>query len=662
MNQDLNSNYNQSNDDNYTTYQMPNVQKNNQYNNNYQQQPINQPDGKHKKRMKTIIIITVIVIALIASGILLVFNKKNNTQIQLNEMSIVDSLWKDYNSGNITIDEYVKYMLYADYDSDLLSNKYKSLKNVDLIEIDDFIAEHYSELSNDTLRYYAEKINLKGITFELDKENETANNKVALSNLLFEEVHAATQKTTNLNKALLSKNGNFVVWYTTTGDSAIDYNTAKKVADGLESSVQQYTKLFGYNYSFNSNVISKGKTYNNQLKVLQSSNIDTEYLESAMQVYIVNYNHNSKAKYYYGTGKGREIINSILGGDEFGSIIYPYILIKPSAFDDYERLEQIYNHELFHHYQHEILCGQNNCSMSSDPYYADSTANWASSLITNKTTLKGFLNEWADVYRYNSNSLFGRYINEYGEEKAAYAIYVYLYNYSSIVENGVYKIIQAMYKDNFLEYLEKNSTLEERKKIQKEIAIKNLTLNYTNNNLNVPIENRSMSNINDAINIKKNDVILEEVGIGKNGIAYYNINLSENEALKIIVEKDNKYVDVILVAQDENDDFVIIDNSDNKGNEIAFDTNDYKNYRRYYVIIYNNNITLQNYYSLTIKPIQKSESKDNSTNEKYISFSDCNGISDEVSGKIDTYYFDDNGKAYKEVITLFFTDEADIQD
>ena len=624
--------------------------------------------NKPTKNNKSIIAILMILITLLVSAIVIVYfvKNKNDNLTQKENVDISNQLYSDYMNNNITTDEYVRYLLYTQYDTSMLDKKYqKLLKSDSSINIEDLINKYYKELSTETLNYYAKKINLNNITFELDKENEeqTDDNKIALSDMFIQTVYAKSDKVTNLNKAVLSKNGNFVVWYTTTGNSATNYESALKIANGLENTISKYDSLFNSKYNYNSNVISKGTTYKNQQKILENSNIDPIYLESAMQIYLVNYNDSSSAQYISGYGKGKEILNSVFGGDGYGTIAYPYIVIKPSSINDFERLEQLYNHEIFHHYQRDILCGKNECSLSSDPYYSDSTANWASSLATNKTTSSGFLNEWAQVYRYNSNSLLGRYINQYGESKAAYAMFIYLYNYSNIVDNGTQKIIEAMYKSNFLEYLEDNSTLEERKNIQKEIALKNLTLNYSNNNLNIPTESRSMSNINDTINIKKNDVYMEEVGIGKMGLTYFAINLTSNEAIKITIDKDNNYIDAILVAKNESDDYVIIDSSDNKGNQIIFDTNNYKDYQKFYLITYNNNLTLQNYYSLTIKQIKKNDKQESFSNKNYISLIDCDAYySEEIDKRVDTYFFDENNNVKRWVISVYLNASVDPND
>ena len=106
----------------------------------YQQQNL-ESNSKKQKGNKGLLIIIIIVCILLIVGFILINNKKNNN-VSINskeEISSVEKIWEDYNNRILTADEYVKYLLYSDYDSDLLDQKYKSSAKVDLIEIEDFI-------------------------------------------------------------------------------------------------------------------------------------------------------------------------------------------------------------------------------------------------------------------------------------------------------------------------------------------------------------------------------------------------------------------------------------------------------------------------------------------------------------------------------------------
>lgn len=219
-------------------------------------------------------------------------------------------------------------------------------------------------------------------------------------------------------------------------------------------------------------------------------------------------------------------------------------------------------------------------------------------MVTNKTINEGFLNEWATVPRHNSNSLLKGYVEKYGETNASYALFVYLYNYSSYVTDGKKIIKDAMYQDNFLEYLEVNSTIEERSKIQKQIALKNLTNDYLNKNINVSEEAKSIDSIKDIINIKNIESI-NDAFVEKMGISYYKITIPKYTAVKIEIDRKHNGFDSALVAVKDNK-YLVLDSSATSNEKIEFNTNDYDIYEDYYLIIYNNYLTTTSEYSLSL--------------------------------------------------------------
>lgn len=607
------------------------------------------------------VLILIIIFFIVGIGLLFYFNKNKQTdEIIKSDLNVSNQLYKDLEDKKISVDEYVKYHLYAEYDRDLLKDEYKNLElSNETIDIEYLINNHYDELSQETIKFFAKKINLENITFELDKENEKTSQDSSWLDLFLLKVSAKEEKVTNLNQVILSSSGNFVIWYTTTGDSGIDFKTAKEIADGLESTVKKFESFFGYDYSSEAEIFSEGKTYQNQIKILNNVNIDSNYLKTATQVYLVNYNESSLAQYVSGYGKGKEIINSIFGGDDYGSIVFPYIIIKPSSFSDSERLAQLYNHELFHHYQRHILCGHSNCTLSKDLYYQEATANWASALVTTKTTNEGFLNEWASVPRRNSNSLLKEYVEKYGETNASYAMFVYLYNYSSNVNDGRNKIKYAMYQEKFLEYLEANSTTEERSKLQKQIALKNLTNDYLNKNINVSDEKKSVDNIKDIVNIKNNDSI-NDIIVEKMGISYYKISIPQYTAVKIGIDRKNNGFDSVLVAVKDNK-YLVLYSSVTSNEKIEFNTNDYDIYEDYYLIIYNNYLTTTSEYSLSLIEVTRDEPRP-STWKFIYPVIDCElEANKNVKDGMTTFFVDEDHKIIGISTNLTFYDKKTAQ-
>lgn len=601
---------------------------------------------KSNKKMILVILSLIIVLVGIIASIIII---KGNKQQLDNNINISYQLLKDYENGEITTDEYVRYSLYAEYDKDLLDKRYSNLSGSEAaIHTDELIDKYYSELSDETLRYYINKVNLENITFELDKENEDSN-KVAVSDVLIDKVYAKGDKVTNLNKAILSKNGNFVVWYTTTGDSAISKDKAQKVADDIEKTVEKYDSLFRSEFKFESNVLSKGNKYKDQLKVLKAENIDSKYLESAMQIYIVDYNDDSKAKYITGSTFLSESFTKLFGaGDKFGSIAFPYILLRPSSFSNYEDLAQLYNHELFHHYQHNILGGEN-LTISNDPYIVEATANWASSLVTNKTTSVGYLNEWAGTARKYSSDLMGdEWIKEHGIGNVGYALFVYLNNYSNFVNNGTEKIIEAIYEEDSLLYLEDNATKEELTKIQETIALNNLSQSYTNKNLLVDVSEDEYP-IKLKENITKN-MSFDNARLNKGAIDYYLLDNNSDKEYEITLVRDNNNVMATLIGKNGNKYELLQTSSIDKTNYI-FNTNDYSNeYDKIYIAILNILPRLKNYYSLTINETEKVEQLDQGEKGKYYT------VNADLGYKV--YFNEPEGFKYNEKLTNVYKYDA----
>ena len=586
---------------------------------------------------------------------LLLMHKENKTMVN-SKLTTAEALYNDYSKKKLTTDEYVKNLLFDKYNEDLLEDKYKSLKKSDLSDIDRFIKSHENELSESTLKYYAEKLALKGVTFELNKDNnEKGEDKLALSDLFIKEINASEESVTNLEHALLSKNKNFIVWYTNSGESAVDYNTAKTVADGLENTVEDYKKIFNSDFILKIDIFSKGDIYNKQKNILKKENISEEYLEKALPVYLVNYTDNVIATYIGGSGFIRKLWDKISGGDKYGAISMPYIIIKPSELKkDSERTMQIYNHELFHHYQYTSLCGDTECEPGNDPYILDATANLASALVTKKTTTYGFLNEWAGTARtYSSNLLSKEWIKKYGEDKVGYALFVYLYNYSKLF-GGIDMITKSIYEDNALEVLSSYAGTNGSIEVQRELSLKNLTQDYDNMNLIQSPDYDGKLNIIDVNNYINDNKSLNE--IYPLAINYYKLSYNKDKYYDINFKREN-YNAVLFLITEKNNRFAVIDSVEKLyDHDNTLSTKDYSSYDNLYVVVANTK-PVSDTYELTFTP-KKREKKKN----YYLSFYDCSIMSEDISKKIDTYYFNEADISYKLVVTQYFTNDVDIED
>ena len=563
---------------------------------------------KNKKIIAVILLI--IGVGLIGTGVYFnLFSKDNKKKEKNSEILLTTKLLKDYEEGKITTDEYVRYNLYAEYDDSLLGDEYSSFeKDESAIHTSELIDKYFDELSDETKKYYVENISLKGVTFELNKENEEEieeDDSLGLADFFVEDVYAKTDKATNLNKAVLSSEGNFVVWYTTTGTSAITKEEAEKVAADLEKTREEYDKLSSNKFEFEGNILSEGKQHKNKIKILESLGIDTDYLIDALQVYIVEYKDTSAAKFIQLPSLWERFWGDFIGTtDPYGVTVYPYILIRPSSFENYENVAQLYNHEFFHYYQHNVLCGRNDCTSDMvDIYSVEATANWASSLATTKTTDKGYLNEWAvTAFNFSSNLMSDEWAEKYGIDKVGYALFVYFYNYSNIVEDGTNKIIESIYKEDSLKYLQENATMEELAKIQEEMAYKHLKQDYVNKNLIIDPEYGAKLDLQQTIT---KDTNIKNKELNKIGIDYYLLDVNSNkQQFKISLNRNTEDVNVTVIGlKDKN--YTLLETSNIDKNEYVFNTNAYGEYDKLYIAVTNSSLVKINKYSLSIQKTDK---------------------------------------------------------
>ena len=269
-------------------------------------------------------------------------NVSKNVDTEIAKME--NQLWNDFNNGLITTDEYIRYNLYNIYDKSLLNERYEDVPE---IRIDDLISKYYDELSKDTINLYIDYYSLSNISFNLN--NDTPSIK-PLANTISNET------TVNLNKAYLSSNGNFLIWYTNEGKSAIQYSDVEKYAELLENIISQYDNMFDVKYYFKSKAISSGKRYHDQLKVLNNNGIDEKYMTEAMHIYIYDLNSETNAGLYHSLDESNngltDFINKYLYSSEDDTIITPYISLNSSFINNNSsNFEDTIAHEMFHHYQ-----------------------------------------------------------------------------------------------------------------------------------------------------------------------------------------------------------------------------------------------------------------------------------------------------------------------
>lgn len=582
------------------------VQYNEQFDNNSKE------TTKNKKKRKTpIIIIILIIVILIGSfgyvGIqYLEKNKKKEKPTsdiaekeELEQTNTLEKLKMDYESGILSVNDYFNQLVYLEYDSSQLDQKYVSNYYSTECEFDtDMILDQYfDELDQDIIRFYLTNKSMANVSLGYETTvNQTNNNVNYEVKLLKDEIDKGNAFNHRLNKVYLSQNGNFLIWYTDIGDDAITDEQLQSIATGLENTISLYEQKFGIKYSYNPYIDNKyfNEDWKNAKETLTQNHISTSVLQAAMSVYVYDTGSNSVLASYIDQQDAakwinRSLILDIL--DEDGIINYPYIVINRNGFENNESLVQLYNHELFHHMQYLYCTSTNGKRCVADVRLTESIANFASSLVSDVSTSNNFLNNWASTYTKNTSVQLSEITDKGGS--LGYAIFPYFNSYSSNVNNWATILIEAHNQEKPFEYIQSNTPKEDLINTINDLAYRTISQNYTNKSL---ISNTGITNKKDLTTGNYN------LTINPGSIDYfeldtiYNLKVTTNQndylTIKIYGYKNGKYKEI-----------------KSELNTIELDTAFYVNYDKFYLAVTNGNLI--NSYDYTIH-IENSKYQENS--------------------------------------------------
>ncbi len=525
-------------------------------------------------------------------------DENNVVATEVTKVYLEEQLLQDLKDKVITIDEYFKNLLFAEYDKEYLSNRYYPLKRSELpLDTDFFASQYVNRITDVTLNYYLNRVLLTGMTFDMSTENpeEKKDDVIAFADTVYASDFS---KKINLNRLVVSGNGNFVIWYTTTGGSAITEAQAKEIASELEQARYEYDKMYNRYYTFKTEFVNEGTIRDAQLQVYKANNVNQDLLDSAMQVYVANYTETATAKYVVGDNI-TELYDKFQMGSREGSIPGPYLLIRAGSYkESKERTMQIANRELFRHYQYNVYCPEDTCVINDDPYYFDTMANYASSIATKKYSYKGFLNEWVAFARNHSGDLLSsEVVDEYGNKNISSALFLYLYYYSKAVPDGSKKIINALYEKNPFNNLENQASDNQLSELIQNMALEYVMQKSTNANLvaspEVKSDLKAINQFTGTSNVDRKD-------IEKLGIEYYVLNKGSNNNYSIEFARGNAKLTCLLVGVN-NGSYELLAKAPVGSVNVQFNTENYTSYSQYYIIVANASILEKNVYSLDIK-------------------------------------------------------------
>lgn len=574
------------------------------------------------KKLLFIMIISVIILAVIISTVLIIKNDKkedvsdNNQTDDSDIVSVLetplDKLKSDYESGKIDVNKYFTELVYMKYDSSKLDKKYYSssfLISGSSLNLIDILIENKDKISSDIANFYLMKETLSDVSLGFPKAqveqqiNHSNNYEVTFLN------DQSSESNHILDKVKLSNNGNFLVWYTTTGDDAITESEAQQVADGLENAISVYEQEFSIPYSYDPYVDKNSlfaSDYRNAFNALEDADINPDKMYTTMSVYIFDTGSVNELAAYRSPADIKKILNSLFGSslNNDGIINYPYIVINKRGFanssdnkeiEKNENLEQLYAHELFHHFQY-LHCSSITCKTSG--IFMEASANYASAIASNSEGTDNFLNDWAGIYSTNTSNYLPEIDNSSG-----YALFPYLYSYSKIVANGKHVIREAHTVIDPFQYLQDKTSQENLIKVINDLAFYTLTQGYDNNCLKS----------NDGIRFKEaklssGDRYSQFIQAGS--IDYY--VLEKNSTIAFTSSNSNitfnvyGYIEKPTVIQNQ---YTLI-TSDDRYSYLA--ESDYANFDKVYIAVTNASLTMPGEYKLEVngKTKEETEKKD----------------------------------------------------
>ncbi len=351
------------------------------------------------------------------------------------------------------------------------------------ISMDDFYAVLTDKLS---------EVTLSNIEFDTD-----ASSNIATSSNIFTKPALATSSTVKtLNKAVKSAKGNFVVFYTDTGDDKISDDKARTLAEAMEDIISNYQSELGFAYSYSR--INTGSLKEAGIrKVLSANGLNEDLLDTAMPIYVVNpYRGDDNTLATYAGIKYTNLLGSTLikigavyGVEDAKLYVsapsFPFINMNSKYTDDIANLIQVTAHELGHHYV-ALYSYEHFGSIGSDDNFIDETVpNWMAIHVA-KTPATGILNDNHYNYAYLQSSMDVT-IEEAKPNFVGYPAVAFLENYYNIVPDATTKIMNAAYTGDALTHLYINATENYFQQVMQTLAEKNLTGDYQGKLINLDL-------------------------------------------------------------------------------------------------------------------------------------------------------------------------------
>lgn len=584
---------------------------------NYIKNNNNEPKKINKSKRNLIIFLSIILVIILGVSIFLIFNKKDknepvnkpneninentNEEEKLSE-STLKKLKNDYENGKIDVNKYFTELVNYDYDYDNLSAEYKIDEIIyttgHISEIVELLEKHREEISEESLRKLIENATLQDVIIgnQVSAEQQSNANSEPRVVQLNDSNNQDRISGHKLDKVYLSKNENFLIWYTEYGDDGITQEQLLDIANELENTIGDYADIFNIEYRYKpyyDELINKN--YFNARESLKANGINAAKIDTAMNVYIYETGSDDILATYYNPIDMGILIETIilLGIDdlftgESGVVTYPYVVLNKSLIEESaENLKTVANHELFHHFQY-LYCEETANKRCPNGYYTEATANLASTLVSEVTGTNNFLNGWAGRFTGELSSK----LSDIGE---GYGQFPYYYTYSKVVSDWASVLTQALNESDPTNYIRNNTSKEDLVKISEIVAYNTLAKKYDNKSLYTDVNVTLKNKINTYETLKRT--------INAGAIEYYEV--SGNNILEVI-SGNNDYVGIKVYGYKDG----VYNELTTSMDKIDVDLTYYTRYDKFYVAVYNADISNSNTYTIKLKGSEFAENSE----------------------------------------------------
>lgn len=508
-----------------------------------------------KSHKGTIVIVIIVAIIFIASIIALIFllpklfgqNEQIDDNISVAEpaketLDVYDNLAIDYKSGGIDIAEYFKQLVYLEIDSSKADKGYQTEYDHPGIshrdEILRIIEENYGKLDKDLVEQYVLTLTQKSFVYGTESETTSNANDVILAD---SEEEQRSYKMHYFDRARLSKNKHFIIWYTEEGEDKATQSQIDTIDDTLESTISAYSDTFGEKYRFDPEITTASPLLANSAnKILRANGIPENTWKNTMNVYVYDTKSESVLGYWL-VGKAntdniilRFIVDAAMKEDY---LTRPYVVLNKRLLNNTVDFKQVVSHELFHHYQYSYCMTKTNdaCPDSQDFSYSEMAANYASATIHGYSE-DSFLSNWSNKHR---EGIHSGLINITSGGATGYGSFPYLAAYTKYGSNQT--VMAANSHSNPLAYLEEKAGASNMQKIAAASAYYTISNSYDSVNAS---SDESVQPVINEFELEGETAISLEPG----AISFYKLDqnatvkLNSTKAVYVLIgQKGNSY-------------------------------------------------------------------------------------------------------------------------